>query len=548
MLVLFPLDANAHSGATNTFSVSTSTLPESSGTQNITITTDLQPLDGNITFDYTLSGGGSSGQATNGADMPQLNGTFAMGKNNTSGTISVAVVDDSLLEGDETVVFCIDTRTVVSNETGHSTAFTGQSFISGNDYCWNMTIIDDDVPTAEFISTSSSGGEALSSSDVIVNLSAASLGTITLDYTLTGTATGSGTDYTLANGTLTIPPGNTSGTITIGSIVEDSIYEGNETVVVTLSAPSNAVLGSNQVHTYTIIDNDPAPTISVNDITVVEGDSGTTTGYATVTTATVSATDITVYYTFNDGTATSADGDFNGSTVATTISGGSASTQIPVYVFGDTVLEDNETFTLRLTGASGATVPASGQDGVVTISNDDTVSISVRDVSQPEGAGSVNVTVELSAVAGKDVVFNYATTNGTALAGSEYTAVTGAATISNGSSSTVVPVTIADNSTDDAWSTFYLDITSSDATVTDGRGDVTIIDDDGTIAIDDVTVNEGAGTATLTVTLTGPVQSDVYVDYTTSNGTATVSDDFTSTLWQSHPCRPSFFIPLPINC
>ena len=260
----------------------------------------------------------------------------------------------------------------------------------------------------------------------------------------------------------------------------------------------------------------------------MEGDSGTTTSYATVTTATVSSTDITVYYTFNDGTASSADGDFNGSTVATTISAGSASTQIPVYVSGDTKLEDDETFTLRLTGASGATVPVSGRDGTVTISNDDTVNIFVSDVTPAEGNGTVDVNVELSAVAETDVVFNYATADGTASAGSEYTAASGSATISSGSISTLVTVAIADNSTDDAWSTFYLDITSSDATVTDGRGDVTIIDDDGTITIDDVTVNEGAGTATLTVTLTGPVLSDVYVDYATSNGTATAGNDFTS--------------------
>ena len=61
---------------------------------------------------------------------------------------------------------------------------------------------------------------------------------------VTGTATGSGTDYTLANGTLTISAGATSGTITIASIADDSLDEANETVIVTLSSPSNASLGS----------------------------------------------------------------------------------------------------------------------------------------------------------------------------------------------------------------------------------------------------------------------------------------------------------------
>ena len=58
---------------------------------------------------------------------------------------------------------------------------------------------------------------------------------VTVDYAVTGTATGSGTDYTLANGTLTINAGATSGTITIASIVDDAADEANETVILTLS-------------------------------------------------------------------------------------------------------------------------------------------------------------------------------------------------------------------------------------------------------------------------------------------------------------------------
>ena len=94
-----------------------------------------------------------------------------------------------------------------------------------------------------------------------VDLSAASSQNVTVDYAVTGTATGSGTDYTLANGTLTIVAGSTSGTITIASIVNDTLDEANETVIVTLSNPSNATLGSDDAHTYTITDNDDAPAV-----------------------------------------------------------------------------------------------------------------------------------------------------------------------------------------------------------------------------------------------------------------------------------------------
>ncbi|GIS26218.1 MAG: hypothetical protein CM15mP127_05910 [Gammaproteobacteria bacterium] len=63
----------------------------------------------------------------------------------------------------------------------------------------------------------------------------------------------------LTDGTLTISAGASSGTITIASIVDDSIDEANETVVLTLSSPSNATLGSDSIHTYTITDNDEYP-------------------------------------------------------------------------------------------------------------------------------------------------------------------------------------------------------------------------------------------------------------------------------------------------
>ena len=96
-----------------------------------------------------------------------------------------------------------------------------------------------------------------------MNLSAASGLNVTVDYAVTGTATGSGADYTLANGTLTINAGETSGTVTISNIVDDSIAEGSETVIVSLSNPSNATLGSDDTHTYTIIDNDK-PNIDFN--------------------------------------------------------------------------------------------------------------------------------------------------------------------------------------------------------------------------------------------------------------------------------------------
>ena len=125
---------------------------------------------------------------------------------------------------------------------------------------------NDSAPTVDFNATSSSGAESTSSVALQVDLSTSSSSNVTVDYAVTGTATGTGTDYTLANGTLTITAGNTTGTITIAPIVDDALVEGNETVIVTLSNPSGATLGTDTVHTYTITDNDGSSSSTVSDV------------------------------------------------------------------------------------------------------------------------------------------------------------------------------------------------------------------------------------------------------------------------------------------
>ena len=158
-------------------------------------------------------------------------GTLTISAGSTSGTITIAsIVDDSIDEADETVVLTLSNP---SNAT------------LGSDSIHTYTITDNDsTPTVDFNTTSSSGAESVSSKAITVDLSGPSSETVTVDYAVTGTAAGSGTDYTLVNGTLSIAAGDTTSTITIANIIDDSADETDETVIVTLSSPSNATLGS----------------------------------------------------------------------------------------------------------------------------------------------------------------------------------------------------------------------------------------------------------------------------------------------------------------
>ena len=125
---------------------------------------------------------------------------------------------------------------------------------------------------------------------------------MTVNYAVTGTATGSGTDYTLANDTLTISAGDTTGTITIAGIVNDSLDESDETVIVTLSSPSNAILGSDNIHTYTITDNDNPPVVDFNT-TSSTGAESVSPKDITVNLSAASSQNVTVNYAVT-GTAT----------------------------------------------------------------------------------------------------------------------------------------------------------------------------------------------------------------------------------------------------
>ena len=201
----------------------------------------------NVTVNYTVTGTATGA----GTDYTLANGTLTISAGSTSGAITIAgIVNDALDEPNETVIVTLSSPT---NAT------------LGSDNVHTYTINDNDnPPVVDFNTTSSNGAESVSSKAITVDLSAASSQNVTVNYTVTGTATGAGTDYTLANGTATIAANSTSTTITIASIVNDTLDEDNETVILTLSNPSNATLGSDSVHTYTITDNDNPPVVDFN--------------------------------------------------------------------------------------------------------------------------------------------------------------------------------------------------------------------------------------------------------------------------------------------
>lgn len=200
-----------------------------------------------------------------------------------------------------------------------------------------------------------------------VSLSAASNQTVTVNYaTAQGTATAD-SDYTTTSGTLTFAPGITSRTLSV-TVLGDTRSEGDETFFVNLSSPSNATIADGQ-GLGTIRNDDTLPTLSINNVTVTEGNTGTTAAVFTVTLSAVSGQTVTVNYATANGTATSQGNDYTAAAGTLTFAPGVTSRTITVNVIGDTVKEPTENFVVNLSNPTNATI-ATGR-GRGSITNDD---------------------------------------------------------------------------------------------------------------------------------------------------------------------------------
>ncbi|MET0702183.1 MAG: Calx-beta domain-containing protein [Mycobacterium sp.] len=193
---------------------------------------------------------------------------------------------------------------------------------------------------------------------------------VTVRYTTSnGTAT-AGQDYTAASGILTFAPGVTSQVANIG-VLGDATVESNETFTVTLSGPSGMTVASGTA-TGTIVNDDAVaglPTVSIASGSRNESNSGTANLGFTVTLSSPSSTAVTVRYATSNGTATAGQ-DYTAASGTLTFAPGVTSQVANIGVLGDATVESNETFTVTLSGASGATVAAGTATG--TIVNDDT--------------------------------------------------------------------------------------------------------------------------------------------------------------------------------
>jgi len=322
----------------------------------------------------------------------------------------------------------------------------------------------------------------------------------TRDLTAIAGAPGSAdADYVAETGTLTFAPGETSKTITI-EVIGDNFIELRETFAVDLLNVINAAVVGGR-GTGAILNDDALPTISAADVSIVEGNAGTSIANVVVTVAGDFRDPITVDYGTVDLSAVAGSDYTAVSGTLTFVPGGALTQTIPIAIIGDTVREGNEAFAFRFANPINVNVVAGGAR--VTILEDDPLVISIADQSIVEGdAGTKNVmlTVKLSDRDPMPVTVKYATSNGTAVAGSDYVAASGTLTFDPGIVAQQIVVPIIGDTVAESSETFFVDLSSPvNGILGQSHATVTIANDDNstwltTTSADFNTGKLGAGT------------------------------------------------------
>jgi serine protease len=470
-----------------------------------------KPTNLPVGFDYSFT----DGTATT-ADFDYLpydaHGSINPGE--LSMTFVTAILSDRRIEPNETLY------ATLSNVT-NATVVDGQGV---------GTIIDDDTITLSIADASvSEGNSGTKQMAFPVSISKATDHYVTVNLTTQDLTATAGSDYVSRSEYIEIPPGQVGTTFDV-TINGDVQVEGNEQFRLQGSNVSGAVFGDDQA-IGTILNDEAVPNLTINDVSLNEGDSGSKllTFTATLSAAATHAT------TFNassaNGTATAGSDYLAINLSGITIPAGQTSKTFSVTVPGDTLVEPTEYFYVNLSNAVGANI-TDGQ-GIGYIINNDGALISINDVAVGEGNAGTKVmtfTVSLSQAAPGPVSYNISTQGGDATAGVDYQALNLTnQVIPQGQLSKTHTVTINGDATIEPTEVFLIYVRQpSGASVWDGQGTGYILNDDGpTLSIPDASVgegNSGSKMMNVTVQLSQAAATDVSFGISTQDVSASSSD------------------------
>lgn len=370
-----------------------------------------------------------------------------------------------------------------------------------------------------------------------VSLQSASSSTVTVNYATSDGSAVAGTEYTATNGTLTFTPGQTSQTVAVSVLSAPTVHT-DTYMTLSLSAASGGVTLDRSTGYGEIVASGVDPAVSFTSTALVRPSSGTAVATIQVSLSSPSVNTVTVNYATSDGSATVAHGDYSAASGVVTFAPGQVSKTISVTANGTTLAGGTLYFYVYGSAPTNA-VLATGQS---TIYLENSAVSPTLAVSSPSvyaatvGAATEKFTVTLGGGSVNTVTVNYATSDGSAVAGRDYTSTSGALTFPPGTTSQTVSVPVTPTTLAQANRYFYLSLTSpTNAVIMTSSGVGTIIYDNllpyvSIVSSAAVRPSTGSVNEPFTIALSQPSLNTVSVHYATSDGSATTSQgNYTAT-------------------
>jgi len=478
--------------------ISAGDVDESAGV--ITYTVSRTGTTGAATIQFATAGG----TATAGSDYTASNQTLSFAASETSKNVTVAITNDAVAEGNETVVAAISNAS-----TGNIAVNTASAAILDNDQSnWSVA----------------SAGNVDEGAGVItytVSRTGAT-GAATIQFATAGGTATAGSDYTASNQTLSFAAGETSKNVTV-ALTNDAVAEGNETVVAAISNASTGSIATNTA-TATILDNDQS-----NWSVATAGDVDEGAGFISYTVSRTSATAAaTIQFATAGGTAT-AGSDYTAASQTLSFAAGETSKTVTVAVTNDAVAEGNETVTAAISNASAGNITTSTATATILDNDQSTWSVATTG-NVDEGAGFITYTVSRTGTTSAAATIQFATAGGSATAGTDYTAANQTLSFAAGETSKSITVAITNDAVAEGNETVVAAISNASAgNIAINTATATILDNDqsnwSVASAGDV--DEGAGFITYVVSRTGATGAAT-IQFATAGGTATAGSDYTA--------------------
>jgi hypothetical protein len=413
---------------------------------------------------------------------------------------------------------------------------TGGAKISTNVLQKMATVtVNDDESSVAFSNATYTVSEAGGALTVTVVRTGALITQVGVGFGTADISATAGLDYRATNGTLVFPPNVRSKTFTV-NITNDTIVEGDEQFQLQLFNPTNGVqLGAQSSALVTIVDNDFGGTInfSTNNYVVSEGGSN---AVITLTRTGGIASGVTVELLVNNGTAT-AGVDYSNISQVLTFNAGETSKMIPLRVYENTIVDGSRTVLLALNNATGGATIGVRDNATLTITDNDVggvISFTRTNFSGFESGTNIYASVSRTGGKASGVTVDYFTQDGAAVDGVRYFATNGTVTFAANETNKIIPVGLINDTLPNGNQSFFLKLANPAGGATLGAWSnavLTVLDDESSVAFSspNYSVDETAGTITITVQRTGTLTVPATVNYSATAQSAQDHVNFIAT-------------------